>query len=162
MALLLWIQTSHTVSRFLLRRLIDWTDIFFRGWWWWKQGGITWHNFWNIHLDKHFFFNPIVRDRRRVRKITRTEAPLLEGGCGFFVCLLSKMGYYVAQQEEEKTCRSAEEKQVADWYPSTSGYKRRNKGLSGRSSVWQVAATDVWRSIPVLIRSIGTDTSWYS
>lgn len=48
---------------------------------------------------KHlFFFNSIVGGQEEGKtNYTDCAAPLLEGGCGSFVCLLSMTGYYVAQ-----------------------------------------------------------------
>lgn len=73
-------------------------------------------------FDKHVFFLPYCREEEEGRmNYTDCAAPLLDGGCGSFVCFLSMAGYFAAQREQEKTRATAEEKQVADRWQPTSG-----------------------------------------
>lgn len=73
MALLLWIQTSHPGSRFLLRQLIDWTDILFGG-----GGGSRGDNMaqpLKHPFDKHIFFLPYYREEEGKMDYTACVAP---------------------------------------------------------------------------------------
>lgn len=72
-------------------------------------------------FDKHIFSPYCQEEEEGKMNYTDCVALLLDGGRGSFVCFLSMLGYFPAQQEQEKTRKTAEEKQVADRYQPTSG-----------------------------------------